>query len=121
MRYPAAIAAACLVLAGPRAQADAVRTVVFPFELVDTSLPGAMQGRDAGDAARLARLDAQLLAALAQSARYAPVAGTASGAALHSCGACAVGVAGTMEAQLRDGGLGAEGFEPDPEHQHCRV
>jgi hypothetical protein len=47
---------------------------VFAFELDDTSLQGEMRGLDAGDLARLARLDQQLREALAQSGRYAPMA-----------------------------------------------
>lgn len=100
MSGAAAIVAACLLLSGPRAHADAARTAAFPFELDDTSLQGAMQGQDAGDTARLARLDAQLRAALAQSGAYAPVAVDAGGANLRSCGACAVDLARKAEAQL---------------------
>ena len=46
---------------------------VFAFELDDTSLQGEMRGPDAGDRARLDRLDQQLREALAQSGRYAPM------------------------------------------------
>ncbi len=49
-------------------------TAVFAFELDDTSLQGEMRGLDAGDRARLDRLDQQLRGALAQSGRYAPIA-----------------------------------------------
>jgi Protein of unknown function (DUF2380) len=47
---------------------------VLAFELDDTSLQGEMRGLDAGDRARLDRLDQQLREALAQSGRYAPIA-----------------------------------------------
>ena len=47
---------------------------VFAFEFDDTSLQGEMRGLDAGDRARLDRLDQQVREALAQSGHYVPVA-----------------------------------------------
>jgi hypothetical protein len=61
-----------LLHAGPL-HAEPLRAAVFPFELDDTSLQGAMQGKQAEETARLQRLGEELSALLAQSGRYAPV------------------------------------------------
>ena len=89
-----------MILPAPRARAEAPRTAVFPFVLDDTSLQGEMQGRAAGDAARLARLDAQLLEALGRSGEYTAVPASAGGQDLRICGACALKLARKAGAQL---------------------
>jgi hypothetical protein len=61
------------VLAAPAVSADAPVAAIFPFELDDTSLQGEVRGHDAGDLARLGRLDSQLRGALAESGRYTPI------------------------------------------------
>jgi hypothetical protein len=102
MQCLSAVLAACMFLAMPRAWADAARTAVFPFELVDTSLQGEMQGRAAGDSARLTRLDTQLRDALAQSGKYTPVAAAAdlAGPDLRTCGQCATDLARKINAEF---------------------
>jgi hypothetical protein len=77
MKSPRSFATAVLCgisLAAPVARAELPVTAMFGFELDDTSLQGEMNGHDAGDLARLGRLDSQLRDALAGSGRYAPVA-----------------------------------------------
>jgi hypothetical protein len=96
MRVSRALAGALLLAGFPPpahiARAAPPIAAVFAFELDDTSLQGSMQGQDAGDQARLARLDAQLREALARSGRYLPVAIPAEpgGRTLWSCNGCEV-------------------------------
>jgi hypothetical protein len=80
-RCSTAVLAGVLLAAAPAAPGAPARgptsapfAAVFAFELDDTSLQGEMRGLDAGDSARLDRLDQQLREALAQSGRYAPIA-----------------------------------------------
>jgi hypothetical protein len=102
----AALPVLALTLVLPAAaRAAAVRAAVFPFELDDTSLTGAAEGPRPADAARLARLDAQLRAALAGSGRYrlvdtAPVAPALAARSLRGCDACAAALARRLGAQV---------------------
>nr|WP_294556197.1 DUF3280 domain-containing protein [uncultured Rhodopila sp.] len=94
MRLPQALATALVLVSSLSAvhavRADPPRAAVFPFELDDTSLQGAMNGQETEDLARLARLDTQLRDALARSGRYAPVVVPAEsgGRTLWSCNGC---------------------------------
>lgn len=104
MRVPhvPALALAVCLPAVHAARADPPRAAVFPFELDDTSLQGAMQGSAADDLARLARLDTQLRDGLARSGRYAPVAVAAEpgGRTLWSCNGCEADMARQAEARF---------------------
>ena len=86
-------AVAGTLFAAPSARAaDAPVAATFAFQLDDTSLQGEMRGHDAGDMARLGRLDTQLRDALAQSGRYKPVAVPAdpAGQSWWTCDGCEV-------------------------------
>jgi Protein of unknown function (DUF2380) len=82
------------------------RTVAaFDFELIDTSLEGAMNGPRADEQTRLARAGDQLRARLAESGQFsildiAPVAAEARGTNLHSCGGCETRLAQRIGAEL---------------------
>lgn len=84
------------------ARADPPAAAVFPLELDDTSLQGELRGHDADDLARLARLDAQLRAALAGSGRYTVLAASRAPDAmtLRTCNGCETAPARDMHAQL---------------------
>ena len=87
------------------AEAAPLRAAVFPFELDDTSLQGAMQGAQPAEQARLARLDAQLRVALAASGGYtlvdtAPVAAQVQSRSLQSCDTCAADLAHRLGAAV---------------------
>ncbi|MDB5404236.1 MAG: hypothetical protein JWQ55_6254 [Rhodopila sp.] len=73
---------------------------VFAFELDDTSLQGEISGHDAGDLARLGRLDSQLRDALARSGRYTPVAVPTSPGEPWTCDGCEVDIARKAGAQV---------------------
>jgi hypothetical protein len=91
----AATVLAVVLSAGSVARAEPPKAAVFPFELDDTSLQGSMPGQDAGDGARLARLDTQLREALANSGRYVPIVVPAEpgGRELWTCNGCEVDLA----------------------------
>lgn len=80
-------------LALTSASASEPKIAIFGFEMVDTSLEGASNGPRADEAARLARLSAELRQRLAQSGRFevidiAPVAAQARASNLQACGGC---------------------------------
>ena len=96
------------VLSGPLHAAPPT-AAVFPFELDDTSLDGAMRGVQPAEQARLQALDAQLRAALAASGRYtlvdiAPVAARAAAGSLRSCESCGPALAQQLGAQVEVNG-----------------
>ncbi len=96
--------AAFAAAAAPAARAAPVRAAVFAFELDDTSLGATVAGAHP-EQARLARLDAQLRAALTQSGRYelvdvAPVAQQEAATSLRQCDTCAVDLARKLGAQV---------------------
>ncbi|MFM9856973.1 DUF3280 domain-containing protein [Pseudoxanthobacter sp. M-2] len=66
----AALTLATPALAAQDAATTPTRVVIFPFELVDTSQEGEMDGARADQEARLDRLTADLKAQLAASGRY---------------------------------------------------
>lgn len=95
-------------LSGPL-RAAPLTAAVFPFELDDTSLDGAMRGAQPAEQARLQALDAQLRAALAASGRYtlvdiAPVAAKAAAGSLRSCASCGPALAQQLGAQVEVNG-----------------
>jgi uncharacterized protein DUF2380 len=82
------------------------RTVAaFDFELIDTSLEGAVNGPRADEQARLARIGEQLRGRLAESGQFsvvdiAPVAVEARAINLHSCNGCETRLAQRIGAEL---------------------
>ena len=84
----------------------AAQTVaVFEFELIDTSLEGAVNGPRADEQARLARLGEALRDRLAVSGRYvpvniSPVAEEARRSNLQACGGCDAKLAARVGAEL---------------------
>lgn len=89
-------------LSGSSSKAESPRTAVFPFEFVDTSLQGSIEGRAASDTARLNHLNVQLQEILSKSGKYAPIAdpGDPSGPDLHTCGQCAVDIGKKLSAHF---------------------
>ena len=92
------------------AAAEPTKVAVFDFELVDTSLEGAMNGSRADEAARLARLAVELRNRLAASGRYAPldiapVAAEAKASNLQACGGCDRKLARQLGAELAVTGM----------------
>ncbi len=80
------------------------RVAVFDFELIDTSLEGAMNGPRADEQRRLLRL-AEELRQLAASGRYvpvdiSPVAEEARASNLQACGGCDAKLARRAGAEL---------------------
>jgi hypothetical protein len=100
----------CLVLslafsgvAAARAGAQAV--AIFDFELIDTSLEGALLGARGDEQARLARLSDQLRERLRESGRFsvldiAPIVGEARAHNLQACGGCDAVLARRIGAEL---------------------
>jgi uncharacterized protein DUF2380 len=98
---------ALLLLSAPIVPAFAAgRTVAaFDFELIDTSLEGAVNGPRADEQARLARIGEQLRRRLAESGQFSvvditPVAAEARGTNLHSCSGCETRLAQRIGAEL---------------------
>jgi hypothetical protein len=87
------------------ALAAQTRVAVFEFELIDTSLEGAMNGPRADEQRRLAWLADELRKRLAASGRYAPVdvspvAAEARASNLQACGGCDARLARRAGAEL---------------------
>lgn len=96
-----ALLAMTLFVVGAGAHAEPLRAAIFPFELDDTSLQGAMQGPVSADQARIAHLTTQLSDLLARSGQYQPVAAAApTEATLRSCGGCDIDLASKLGAQV---------------------
>ncbi len=108
--HPALLLAGLLLAAGPAAgpgnAAPLPRLALFPFELVDSSLQGELEGEDPADRARLAMVQDELQSALAGSERYqlvdtAPAAAAIEAAGqLWSCNGCELAIARRLEADL---------------------
>lgn len=103
----AALGLLLLFLAGAAPALAAPQPIaLFPFELIDTSLAGAVRGPSAVEQRRLAGLDRQLRAAIAQSGRYRPVDlaaaqdRIAAAGRLADCGSCAAAIAAAAGASL---------------------
>jgi hypothetical protein len=78
---------------------------VFDFELIDTSLEGAIRGARADERERLARLSDQLRQLLRESGRFsfvdiAPIASEAQASNLQACGGCDIRLARRIGAEL---------------------
>jgi hypothetical protein len=78
---------------------------VFDFELIDTSLEGAIRGARADEQERLARMSTQLRELLRDSCRFSlvdltPIASEAQASNLQACGRCDVRLAGRIGAEL---------------------
>jgi hypothetical protein len=78
---------------------------VFDFELIDTSLEGAMRGARPDEQERLARLSDQLRQLLKDSGRFSlvditPVAREAQASNLQACGGCDTRLAQRIGAEL---------------------
>jgi Protein of unknown function (DUF2380) len=100
--YLAALWALLFVSCGPTA---AQSVAVFDFELIDTSLEGAIRGARADEQERLARLSDQLRQLLRDSGRFSlvditPIANEAQGSNLQACGGCDIRLARRIGAEL---------------------
>ena len=78
---------------------------VFDFELIDTSLEGAIRGARPDEQARLVRLSDQLRQLLRDSGRFslvdiAPIASEAQASNLQACGGCDMRLAQSIGAEL---------------------
>lgn len=94
-----------LLLSVPVAHAAALRAAIFPFELDDTSLQGAMQGTQPAERTRLGHLNEQLATLLTRSDKYqpvdiSPVADAARKTDLRTCDGCALDLARKLGAQV---------------------
>ena len=90
MRLLGLTIALMLAIASP-APAEPVKVAVFDFELLDTSLQGAVNGPQPDEQRRLMDVTAQLRKALTQSGNFvlmdiAPVNAAAHGGNLQNCG-----------------------------------
>jgi Protein of unknown function (DUF2380) len=100
-----------LMLAVPSAAAaDPPKVAVFDFELLDTSLQGAVNGPQAGEQRRLKDVTEQLRKALTQSGNFvvldvAPVNAAAHASNLQNCGGCDVEYAQKLGSDLAITGL----------------
>jgi hypothetical protein len=84
---------------------DAQSVAVFNFELIDTSLEGAIRGGRADDQDRLARLSDQLRQLLRHSCQFSlvdltPIANEAQASNLQACGGCDMRFAQRIGAKL---------------------
>jgi hypothetical protein len=84
---------------------DARSVAVFNFELLDTSVEGAIRGARADEQERLARLSDQLRELLRDSCQFsladlAPIASEAQASNLQSCGGCDARLARHIGAEL---------------------
>jgi Tol biopolymer transport system component len=94
------------LLLPPGSAAPAPRSVaVFEFELIDSSLEGAMNGARGDEQTRLESTSQRLRQKLAESGRFAvvdiaPVAAEARAKNLQACGGCDVRLAKQIGAEL---------------------
>src|SRR5437870_11425701 len=80
---------------------------VFDFELIDTSLEGAVRGARADEQERLARMSDRLRELLRDSCRFSlvdltPIAGEAQASNLQACGGCDMRLGSTYRSRTRD-------------------
>jgi hypothetical protein len=100
--YVVALCALLFVSCGPTV---AQSVAVFDFELIDTSLEGAIRGARPDEQARLARLSDQLRQVFRDSGRFslvdiAPIASEAQASNLQACGGCDMRLAQRIGAEL---------------------
>jgi Protein of unknown function (DUF2380) len=120
--YLVALWAVLFVSCGPTV---AQSVAVFDFELIDTSLEGAIRGARPDERERLARLSDQLRQRLRDSGRFSlvditPIASEAQASNLQACGGCDIQLARRIGAELAITRHRAEGIESDPQHEHLR-
>lgn len=106
-RFFAILAAVVLALAAPQtAFAAGPRTAVFPFDLIDDSQEGEVNGVRADQTARLALISAELRKLLAESGRYelvdlAPIAADiAKDSPIYKCNGCDDALANKVNADV---------------------
>jgi hypothetical protein len=92
------------------AAAEPAKVAVFDFELLDTSLQGAVNGPQPDEQKRLVDVTEQLRKALTQSGKFvvmdiSPVNAAAHASNLQSCGGCDVQFAQKLGADLAITGL----------------
>jgi hypothetical protein len=113
MRVPelvmALLSALMLAISSP-AHAEPPMVAIFDFELLDTSLQGAVKGPQADEQRRLKDVTEQLRKALTQSGNFVvmditPVNAAAHASNLQSCGGCDVQLAQKLGADLAVTGL----------------
>ena len=109
MRLLGLVIALMLAISWPAA-AEPSKVAVFDFELLDTSLQGAVKGPQADEQRRLKDVTEQLRKALTQSGNFvvldiAPVNAAAQASNLQSCGGCDVEYAQKLGADLSITGL----------------
>lgn len=109
MRVPGLLIALMLAVPSPAA-AEPPKVAVFDFELLDTSLQGAVNGAQAGEQRRLKDVTEQLRNALRGSGNFvvldiAPVNAAAQASNLQNCGGCDVQYAQKLGADLAITGL----------------
>jgi Protein of unknown function (DUF2380) len=100
--YLVTLCAVLFVSCGPTV---AQSVAVFDFELIDTSLEGAIRGVRPDEQERLARLSDQLRQRLRDSGRLSlvditPIAREAQASNLQACGGCDIQLARRMGAEL---------------------
>ena len=100
--YLVALWALLFVSCGPTV---AQSVAVFDFELIDTSLEGAIRGARLDEQERLARLSDQLRQRLRDAGRFSlvditPIASEALASNLQACGGCDVQLARRIGAEL---------------------
>jgi hypothetical protein len=109
MRVPGLVAVLMLLVSSP-APAEPLKAAVFDFELLDTSLQGAVNGPQPEEQRRLKDMTEQLRKALAQSGKFvvldiAPINAAAHASNLQACGGCDVQFAQKLGADLAITGL----------------
>jgi hypothetical protein len=105
IRAPLLLSVASALVSWPLLAAAEPRVAVFDFELIDTSLDGAMYGVRPDETARLKKAGEQLRKALASSGRFevadiGPVEAAAHAANLQACGGCDAALAQKAGASL---------------------
>lgn len=97
--FRAFVAALALILAPATAASAGPKAAIFPFELIDVSIDGALGGARADEAQRLVLVTRELRQLAARDAGYDVVdlsglaAETEKAAPLHKCGGCEVDIA----------------------------
>jgi|SRR5262245_30773137 len=105
MIIPAYLAMLWALLFASCGPAVAQSVAVFDFELIDTSLEGAIRGARADEQERLARLSDQLRQLLRNAGRFSlvditPIAREAQASNLQACGGCDMRLAQRIGAKL---------------------